>query len=78
MRSALCVKKITKSEHTVDILSHFVEIVHSIFHFSKQKIYQVLISHPCYFCEVPSPTGSCAPAHCANSAARPITIFKSE
>lgn len=38
MRSALCVKKITKSEHTVDILSHFVEIVHSIFYFSNKKL----------------------------------------
>ncbi len=70
MRSARCVKKITKSEHTVDILSYFVEIVHSIFHFSQQNIYQVLILHPCFFYEVPSPTGSCAPAHRAKSAAR--------
>ena len=38
MRSALCVKKISKSEHTACILSYFVEIVHSIFYFSNKKL----------------------------------------
>ena len=71
MRSALCVKKISKSEHTACILSYFVEIVHSIFYFSQQKFHWDLILHPWFFLEAPAPACSCAPVHCAKAAARP-------
>lgn len=35
MHSALCVKKISRPEHTACIFSYFVRIVYSVFYFLK-------------------------------------------
>ena len=51
MRSALCVKKISKSEHTACILSYFVEIVHSIFYFLNKIFIRSLFYIPVSFAE---------------------------
>lgn len=49
MRSALCVKKISKSEHTVCIFSYFVEIVHSNFYFFNKNFTGSLFRVPVSF-----------------------------